>query len=318
MDDRGRLAQPLTWTAPGARATGHAAAGDTQATAARFPLRRQLQRWALLVDTRLPRGAGVAASTCLILASLAYGAVKGDHVQTMVTALQDTRDGLANAAGFRIVAIGLAGQFHVSREEVLATAGVTGRSSLLFLDVDQARERLKTNPWIADANVLKLYPGELQIRVTERVAFALWQKDGRVSVIADDGTVLEPYVAPTLIRLPLVVGAGADTRAKEFLALLDRYPQMRDFVRAAVLVGERRWNLRLKNGIDVQLPESDAAAGLERLVALDREKNLITRDILAIDLRLPDRVTVRLSDAAAQARADALKDKKPKKKGGAA
>jgi cell division protein FtsQ len=316
MDDRGRLAQPLTWTAPRARATAHAAAGDTQETAAR--LRRQLQRWALLVDTRLPRGAGVAASTCLMLASLAYGVVKGDHIPTLVTALQDARDGLGNAAGFRIVAIGLAGQLHVSREEVVATAGVTGRSSLLFVDVDQARERLKTNPWIADATVLKLYPGELQIRIKERVAFALWQKYGQVSVIADDGTVLEPYVAPTLIRLPLVVGAGADTRAKDFLALLDRYPQMRDFVRAAVLVGERRWNLRLKNGIDVLLPESDVAAGLERLVALDSEKNLSTRDILAIDLRLPDRVTVRLSDAVAQARAEALKDKKPKKKGGAA
>ena len=112
-----------------------------------------------------------------------------------------------------------------------------------------------------------------------------------------------------------MVGRGAETRAKEFLALLDRYPQMRDLVRASVLVGERRWNLRLKNGIDVRLPESDTAAALERLVALDREKNLITRDIVAIDLRLPDRVTVRLSDAAAQARAEALKDKKPKKKG---
>jgi cell division protein FtsQ len=318
MDDRGRLAQPLTWNAHGARTTGHAAAGDTQATVARIRFGRRLQRWALLVGTRLPRGAGVIASILFILASVAYGGVKGDHVPTLVTALKDARDGLANAAGFRIVSIALAGQFHVSKEEVLATAGVTGRSSLLFLDVEEARERLKTNPWIADANVLKLYPGELQIRVTERVAFALWQKDGRVAVIADDGTVLEPYVAPTLIRLPLVVGAGADTRAKDFLALLDRYPQMRAFVRAAVLVGERRWNLRLKNGIDVQLPESDVASGLERLVALDREKNLITRDIVAIDLRLPDRVTVRLSDAAAQARAEALKDKKLKKKGGAA
>ena len=72
--------------------------------------------------------------------------------------------------------------------------------------------------------MLKLYPGELQIGIKEREAFALWQKDGRVSVIADDGTVLEPYVAPRLIELPLVVGRGAETRAKEFLALLDRYP----------------------------------------------------------------------------------------------
>ena len=127
-------------------------------------------------------------------------------------------------------------------------------TSLLFLDVEQTRERLKTNPWIADATVLKLYPGELQIGIKEREAFALWQKDGRVSVIADDGTVLEPYVAPRLIELPLVVGRGAETRAKEFLALLDRYPDLRASVRATVLVGERRWNLRLKNGIDVRLP----------------------------------------------------------------
>jgi cell division protein FtsQ len=163
--------------------------------------------------------------------------------------------------------------------------------------------------------VLKLYQGELQIGIKEREAFALWQKDGQVSVIADDGTVLEPYVALRLIRLPLVVGRGAETRAKEFLALLDRHPAMRDLVRASVLVGERRWNLRLKNGIDVLLPESGAAAALERLVAADREKNLITRDILAIDLRLPDRVTVRLSDGVAQARIDAAKEK-AKKKGG--
>jgi cell division protein FtsQ len=198
---------------------------------------------------------------------------------------------------------------------VLATAGIAGTTSLPFLDVEQVREHLKTNPWIADATVLKLYPGELQIGIKEREPFALWQKDGRVSVIAEDGTVLEPYVEPRLVRLPLVVGRGAQTKAKEFLALLDRYPAMRDFVHACVLVGERRWNLRLKNGIDVRLPESDIAPALERLVALDRAKNLITRDIVAIDLRLADRVTVRLSDAAAQARIEALKDK-AKKKGG--
>src|SRR6266849_1218765 len=315
MDDRGRLARPLTGIAQWARPGGDAAGGDRQDETARFRLGRLLQRWSLLLSTRLPRGAGVMATAAVIVASIAYGTVKGDHVPTVITALKDARDAAANAAGLRIVSIALAGNHHVSREEVLAIAGVTGTTSLLFLDVEQARERLKTNPWIADATVLKLYPGELQIGIKEREAFALWQKEGVVSVIADDGTVLEPYVVPRLNQLPLVVGSGAQTRAKEFLALLDRYPALRDFVRAAVLVGERRWNLRLENGIDVRLPEADVASALEKLVALDRDKNLITRDIVAIDLRLADRVTVRLSDAAAQARVDALKDK-PKKKGG--
>jgi cell division protein FtsQ len=276
-----------------------------------------MDRWSSLVNARWPRGIGTAGTVAVILASLAYGSVKGDHIPTVVEAFKDVRDAAANAAGFRIVSVALAGQHHISREDVLAAAGVTDTTSLLFLDVEQTRERLKSNPWIADATVLKLYPGELQIGIREREAFALWQKNGQVSVIADDGTVLEPYVAPRLIELPLVVGRGAETRAKEFLALLDRYPDLRASVRATVLVGERRWNLRLKNGIDVRLPETDIAPALERLVALDKEKTLTTRDIVAIDLRLPDRVTVRLSEAAAQARIDAAKDK-AKKKGGSA
>jgi len=283
----------------------------------RYRFIQLMDRWSSLVNARWPRGIGTAGTVAVILASLAYGAVKGDHIPTVVEAFKDVRDAAANAAGFRIVSVALAGQHHISREDVLAAAGVTDTTSLLFLDVEQTRERLKSNPWIADATVLKLYPGELQIGIREREAFALWQKNGQVSVIADDGTVLEPYVAPRLIELPLVVGRGAETRAKEFLALLDRYPDLRASVRATVLVGERRWNLRLKNGIDVRLPETDIAPALERLVALDKEKNLTTRDIVAIDLRLPDRVTVRLSEGAAQARIDAAKDK-AKKKGGSA
>jgi cell division protein FtsQ len=225
---------------------------------------------------------------------------------------------VANAAGFRIVAVAVSGNRHLSREQVLASAGVTGRTSLLFLDAEGTRVRLKSNPWIGDATVLKLYPGELQIGIKERMPFALWQKDRRVSVIADDGTVLESYAAPQLFTLPMVVGAGADARAKDFLALLDRYPGIRSQVRASILVGERRWNLRMRNGLDVRLPEFDVEAALDRLVTLDREVKLLTRDIVAIDLRLVDRVTVKLSERAAQARAEGSKKQKTAKKGGKA
>ena len=87
-------------------------------------------------------------------------------------------------------------------------------------------------------------------------------------------------------------------------------------LRASILVAERRWNLRLANGIDVRLPETSVEAALDRLAELDRDKKILSRDITAIDLRLPDRVTVRLSDTAAQARDEALKANAKKKKGG--
>ena len=277
---------------------------------------RTLRRITLpFARVRVPRFAGAIACLVFLLGATTYGVVKGEHVGTIQTAIKTGADAAANAAGMRIATVSLSGQRQVSREEIFAAAGVTDRSSLLFLDVAEARVRLEAIPWIAEATVRKLYPDRLQITVTEREAFALWQQQGKVQVIAADGTVLAAKVEPRLATLPFVVGNGAAGKARDFLAVLDRYPSIRDQVRAAILVADRRWNLRLKNGIDVRLPDTEVERALETLTRLDREKNLLKRDITAVDLRLPDRLTVRLSDAVAQAREDALK-KSTKKKGG--
>jgi cell division protein FtsQ len=111
-----------------------------------------------------------------------------------------------------------------------------------------------------------------------------------------------------------VVGRGAETRAKDFLDQLAQYPQLRQQVKAIIFVGERRWTLRLADGIDVRLPEKDLDAALATLTKLDKDEKLFSRDITAIDLRLPDRLTVRLSEDAAKARADMLKDKEKARK----
>jgi cell division protein FtsQ len=260
-----------------------------------------------LVERYAPRRVGITMTVLLLLGSCGFGIVKGGHLQDFIAAVSDARNAMANSAGFRITSVAINGRKQLSQDEILAIGGVSGRSSLLFLDADVVREKLKANPWIADATVLKLYPGRLMIDITERQAFALWQEAGRLSVIADDGAVLEPYVSRRFLSLPLVVGKGADTQARDFLALL-----------AAIYVGERRWNLRLKDGLDIRLPEQDVGNALAMLSRLDKEDRLFSRDIVAVDMRLPDRLVVQLSDDAAKAREDLFKDKKKKKAGDAA
>ena len=268
------------------------------------------------IERYLPNRGGVAATVLILLGSAGFGVVKGGHLEEVTAALSDTRNALANSAGFRITTVAINGRKQLTQDEVLAIGGVNGRSSLLFLDAEAVRDKLKANPWIGDATVLKLYPGRLQIDIVERSAFALWQRDGRLAVIADDGAVLEPYVTRRFATLPLVVGKGAETRARDFLALLDRYPQVRAVTKAAIFVGERRWNLRLNDGLDIRLPENDVGNALATLSKLDQEDRLFSRDIVAVDMRLPDRFVVQLSDDAAKARDDLLKDKQPKKKAG--
>ncbi|MBN9148332.1 MULTISPECIES: cell division protein FtsQ/DivIB [unclassified Nitrobacter] len=277
---------------------------------------RNPNRAIAFLERYVPRRLGMALTVTVLGGSAALGVITGGHVDAAIGALSDARNALANAAGFRISSVTVNGRKQLTQDEVLAAGGVNGRSSLLFLDAAGVRDSLKADPWVADATVLKLYPGALQIDITERRPFALWQEDGKLSVIADDGVVLEPYVTRRFASLPLVVGKGAETRARDFLALVAQYPVVNNQLKAAILVGERRWNLRLKDGLDIRLPENDVGRALAALVKYDMEDRLLSRDITAIDMRLPDRMTVRLSEEAAKAREEQFK--KSSKKAGSA
>jgi cell division protein FtsQ len=324
MDGGGRLARSKRSPRPrtdlkaagGALARARAQLASHLSPVKTRRLDREAPRFVKMLERRLPRRAGLVATLLLLAATAGLGVVKGGHLAKLLTALSDARNVAANSAGFRITSVAINGRKQLSQDEVLAIGGVNGHSSLLFLDAASVREKLKASPWISEATVLKLYPGDLRIDIVERKAFALWQRDGRLSVISDDGSVLKPDVSEPFLTLPLVVGKGAETRAKDFLALLSRYPQINSVTKAAVFVGERRWNLRLKDGLDVRLPEDDVGGALAILSALDKEEHLFSKDIVAVDLRLPDRLVVQLSDDAAKAREEALKKKEPKKKVG--
>jgi cell division protein FtsQ len=270
------------------------------------------------IERNVPRRAGLAATVLILLGATGYGIVRGGHFDDFATALSNTRNALANTVGFRITTVAINGRKQLSQDEVLAIGGVNGRSSLLFLDAAAVRDRLKANPWIADATVIKYYPGALQIDIVERSAFALWQEHGKLSLIAEDGAVLEPYVTARFVSLPLVVGKGAETHARDFLALLARFPQVNSVTRAVIYVGQRRWNLCTKDGLEIRLPENDVDNALATLSKLDKEDHLFSRDIIAIDMRLSDRLTVQLSDDAAKAREEQFKKMSKKKPGDAA
>jgi cell division protein FtsQ len=99
-------------------------------------------------------------------------------------------------------------------------------------------------------------------------------------------------------ELPLVVGKGANDRARELLAMLRSEPELAPRVLAAVRVSGRRWNLRLEAGIDVQLPEDDPAKAWAQLARIQRSQGVLERNIVTIDLRLPDRLVVRMAPGA--------------------
>jgi cell division protein FtsQ len=298
MDRGGRIAESLS-------RRSRPAAADAAATI--------IAKILATAERRLPRGMELVLVALLFAATGLYGVVRAGDT-TLGGVVQAAGDLVARAAGFGLDHVEILGASQISRIEVLAAADITPSTSLLLLDADATRERLRRNPWIAEATVRKLYPNRVVIAIEERVGFAIWQRQGKLSVIARDGTEIGADARAHLRNFPLVVGSGAEKRAAEFLTLLARFPEIREATAAAVLVAERRWNLRLRNGIDVKLPEDNVDVALARLIALDRESKVLSRDIDAVDLRLADRIGVQLSEEAAKARAEALKQRMPKRK----
>ena len=322
MDGGGRIAGSVRGEAPTARqprrdprpAQPVRAPAPASRTALLF--RRLTVR---LGASRFGRRGASALAVLVIGGFSAYGVVMGGHVEEAREFVVDLGDAAANIAGFKVTQVNLSGQNHVTPSEILAAAGIKATTSILFVDADETRAKLETMPWIASASVRKLYPDRIDIAVVEREAYALWQINGQIRVIARDGTPIAPYSDdPRYVSLPIVVGEGAEKRVGDIVDALARVPALRDQVRAAIRVADRRWTLKLRNGIDVRLPEVGLDDALLEIADLDRDKKLLSRDITIVDLRLPDRVVVRLSDGAADARMQLLKAKAKAKKGGPA
>ena len=288
-------------------------AGSGRPTPAPTKSRRRLRRAAAEARRRPVTGLGSVLVVALMAATGLYGAVRGGQYADYVAANGPPADLVAKALGFSIDSVTIAGLKSLTPAEILHDAGVSGRNSLVLLDPGALRARLKAVPLVEDVSVRKLFPNDLHITVTERDAAAVWQKDGQLSLVSTDGTPIDAVRDDRFNALPFVVGDGANGRIGEFQALLAAAGELRDKVRAGILVGQRRWTLQMESGIEVQLPEIDPVDTMKRLADIERQSHILEKDVLAIDLRIPGRITARLSEDAAAQRA-AMLAKRPKHK----
>lgn len=280
-------------------------------------LRRSRRAAAVPLAQRLPTRIGTWLALGFLSLSIGAGTMLGGHFDRLQEAYGEPRHMLAKLIGLGIDRVTISGIAELSEIEVLVAAGIDPKVSLAFFDADAARKRLEATPLIREATVRKLYPGEVSITLVEREPYALWQVKGELFVIAADGTVIDKMDDGRFAHLPLVVGADANNRAGEYLQLRAEAGPLAPHIRAATLVSQRRWTLKLDNGMDVKLPEKQPVEALKRLVSLEADYKLLDKALLAVDLRQPDRVVMRLTEEGAAERAEQLKSK-AKKKGGEA
>ncbi|MEM9139966.1 MAG: cell division protein FtsQ/DivIB, partial [Pseudomonadota bacterium] len=79
------------------------------------------------------------------------------------------------------------------------------------------------------------------------------------------------------------------------LDLFHSAPDLKPRIRALVHVGARRWNIVLDRGLTIMLPEDAPQDALARVMAWHFGEEVLDRGLVAVDMRLPDRPTLRMN-----------------------
>ena len=210
------------------------------------------------------------------------------------------------SAGFRVDGYQIVGLRHMDRKLVdavvidelrraAAPEGLTKPAQPL-VDVSRIRERLLTFGWVKDARVSRRLPDTLVIDIVERTPSALWQDKQQLALIDGEGVVLDRVPVDKMPDLPLVIGAGANSKASQLKTIMANAPTMQAQLASATWVGGRRWDLSFQSGETVALPEGEGPAkdALARFAKMDRSAGLLGRGLVRFDLRLPGKMIVRL------------------------
>ena len=210
------------------------------------------------------------------------------------------------SAGFRVDGYQIVGLRHMDRklidavviDELRRAAAPEGVSKPAqpLVDVSRIRERLLAFGWVKDARVSRRLPDTLVIDIVERTPSALWQDKQQLALIDGEGVVLDRVPVDKMPDLPLVIGAGANSRAGQLKAIMGAAPTMQAQLASATWVGGRRWDLSFQSGETVALPEGERPAkdAIARFAKMDRSAGLLGRGLVRFDLRLPGKMIVRL------------------------
>jgi cell division protein FtsQ len=249
-----------------------------------------------------------------IPASLAgglYGAYQLSRSPLGQSALQFAGDRMLDGTarlGLVVTDIKVEGRETTDRETILAALDTGPGAPILAMSPRRAKEQLETLPWVRSAVVERRLPDTLYVRLVERKPLALWQHGGKLELIDQEGSVIPVTRLDRFAKLPLVVGEGAAAHAAGLLDMLATEPDLASRVSAAIRVGDRRWNLRIDNAIDVLLPADAPTSAWAQLARLERSSAILKRDVQTVDVRLPDRLVLRVNP-------EAPKEAPPSKKG---
>jgi len=268
---------------------GHPAASQAQKTAPRRHLRRRRprsRRW--LRFTLLTALAALIGGAAVIVGPSLVAAIAATDGYSRV-------DQALAAAGFGIDEVTVSGHRYTTDSDIFDALDLPNVPTMAALHSAQVQARLRRLPWIATANLTRVYPGRIAVTVTERSPFAAWTNDGKTMLIDATGRELSPVRETDWPALPRISGTGAPEHAASLFQMLGHFPQLASRLRMAERISARRWQLHLTDGVRLDLPSEGEATALANLLASKAAARYLGEPGTLIDVRSPTRFAARMA-----------------------
>lgn len=249
-----------------------------------------LRSWLII---KLRRFGKVAALTVFVLWIGAWLWLSGT-VQRSADSAKIAFYDITAEHGFAVEDIYIEGRVNADPDVLRAIINMERGDPILSFNPSEAKEMIDRISWIKDSHVERRLPNLIYVNLLERQPVALWQHKGKVKLIDIDGHVLTDRPTKAHKNLVIVVGDDKAKEAlKQIIPLLDAEPIIAKQVDAMQYRSDRRWNVTMKNGIVVKLPEDNVAMSLALLASSQEDHDILGKDITTIDLRNPQKLTVR-------------------------
>ena len=258
----------------------------------------RLQRLWLTPSFRRFLRIGLPLAACLCAS--AYWLSDMDHRNVVRREVADLKQVWRTHPIFMVNELRLSGVSTSHETAVLATMGLSFPVSRYDLDTQALKDRLEQIDPIAEAHVTLLADGVLEVVVRERKPVALYRQGDTLTTIDIDGHRIQSAISRRdHENLPLLTGEGAREAVSEAIFLSRIAEPLKDRIRGFVRVGARRWDVVLDRGQAIKLPEENPSQGLTEVLQIISGTDLMERDVVALDIRLPDRPTIKLKNASA-------------------
>ena len=218
-----------------------------------------------------------------------------DYEDQFLSELSKYQVSVSGAVGLVVDEVLVNGRQNTTKTSLLEALNVKLGEPILGLDLDVILSRVMALPWVKTAQIQRQLPDKIVINLEERRPTGRWQRNGRLTLIDEDGVTIRKLNDDLFQHLPIIIGKDAPAKIKQVLPILKKEPELFRRIKALTFVGSRRWNIRVDDKIDIKLPEKQIDKAWSHLATIEKGHKVLNDDVIAVDMRIIDQFIIKLT-----------------------